>query len=153
LLRDPPLPGLGSGDAHAWKQLRSVLTPSFRTATIRHAFERKSAVKGLVPVGQEFSVSPGNLRAGSQDVSELLNRGLLIAQDAVEALAGMAGATGHVGLASALTGAAGQGARTFWVVGTAYQHVSASLITASETYSNAERSIAARAAAIFGERG
>jgi hypothetical protein len=66
------------------------------------------------------------LRAGSQDVSELLDRSLLIAQDAVEALVGMAGSIGHV---------------------------STSLVTASENYSNAERSIGARAAAIFGERG
>ena len=109
-------------------------------------------MKGLVRVGKGFSVSAVKLQAGGHDVSELSDRCLLIAQEAVEALAGMAGASGHAGLASVLTSAAGQGARTFWAMGTAYQHVSTSLVTAAENYSNAERSIAGRAAAIFGER-
>jgi hypothetical protein len=109
-------------------------------------------LKGLVRVGKGFSVSAAKLRTGGHDVSELSDRCLLMAQDTIEALAGMAGASGHAGLASVLTSAAEQGARTFWAMGTAYQHVSASLVTAAETYSNTERSIADRAAAIFGER-
>ncbi len=103
-------------------------------------------------MGNGFSVSAVKLRAGSHEVSELSDRCLLIAQDAVEALAGMAGASGHAGLASVLTSAAGQGARTLWAMGTAYQHVSTSLVTAAETYVSTERSIADRAASIFGDR-
>jgi hypothetical protein len=102
--------------------------------------------------GQGFSVSTGELEAGSQDVSDLLSRCLSIAEDVVAALAGMAGSAGHAGLASALTGAAGQGARTFWAMGTAYQHVSSSLVASAETYSAADRAIAVRAGAITGER-
>jgi hypothetical protein len=109
-------------------------------------------VKGLVPVGQGFSVSAGKLRAGSQDVSALLDRCLLVAQDAVESLAGMAGSAGHPALAAALDGAAGQGARTFWAMGTAYQHISAGLTTSAETYSRADQAIAGQAAGIFGRR-
>ena len=106
-------------------------------------------MKGLVRVGQGFSVSAGKLRAGSQDVNDLLDRCLLIAEDAVEALGGMAGSSGHAGLASALNGAAGQGARTFWVMGSAYQHVSTGLVASAETYSGTERANASRAWAIF----
>ena len=114
-------------------------------------FASESAVKGLVRVGQGFSVNAATLGAGGLDVSELLDRCLLIAQDAVEALQGMPGATGHAGLASVLTSTAGQAARTFWAMGAAYQHVSTSLVAAAETYSSTERSIASRAATIFGE--
>jgi hypothetical protein len=100
-------------------------------------------------VGQGFSVNAAKLRSGSQQVSELQHRCELIAQDAVDALAGMASLAGHQVLASALTGAAGQGLVTFWAVGTAYQHVSNGLSVSAETYSNTERAITAKAGTIF----
>jgi hypothetical protein len=111
------------------------------------------AVKGLVRVGQGFSVSAGKLRAGSQDVGALLDRCLLIAEDSVDALAGMADSAGHPGLASALSGAVGQGARTFWAMGTACRHVSASLAASADNYADTEQAVAARARALLGELG
>jgi hypothetical protein len=105
--------------------------------------------KGLVGVGQGFSVNAAKLQEGSQEVDNLQGRCEIVARDAVDALAGMAGSAGHPALASALTGAAGQGLVTFWAVGTAYQHVSNGLNTSAETYSNAERAITAKAGTIF----
>jgi len=105
--------------------------------------------KGLVGVGQGFSVNAAKLQEGSQEVSNLQGRCEVVAGDAVDALAGMAGSAGHPALASALTGAAGQGLATFWAVGTAYQHVSYGLNASAETYSNAERAITVKAGTIF----
>jgi hypothetical protein len=100
-------------------------------------------------VGQGFSVSAARLQAGSQEVGGLLGRCEVIAGDAVDALAGMAGSAGHPGLASALTGAAAQGTRTFQAMSVVYQHVSTSLVTSSDAYTGTERAIADRATAIF----
>jgi len=105
--------------------------------------------EGLVGMGQGFSVNAAKLRTGSEQVSDLQSRCELIADDAIDALAGMASLAGHPVLASALTGAAGQGSVTFWAVGAAYQHVSNGLSASAETYSNTERAIAARAGMIF----
>ena len=105
--------------------------------------------KGLVGVGQGFSVRASKLQVGSQDVAGLQGRCEVVARDVVDALAGMAGSAGHPALASALTGAAGQGLVTFWAIGTAYQHVSDGLNASAETYSNAERAIAVKAGTIF----
>jgi hypothetical protein len=68
-------------------------------------------------VGQGFSVSPSKLQAGSQEVSRLQERNLIIAEDVIGALGGMTGSAGHAGLVSALSGAEGQGVRTFWALG------------------------------------
>jgi hypothetical protein len=100
-------------------------------------------------VGQGFSVNAAKLQEGSQEVSNLQGRCEVVGGDAVDALAGMAGSAGHPVLASALTGAAGQGLVAFWAVGTAYQHVSNGLNASAETYSNAERAIAVKARTIF----
>ena len=105
--------------------------------------------KGLVGVGQGFSVNAAKLRSGSQQISDLQNRCELIASDAVDALVGMVAMAGHPALASALTGAAGQGLVTFWGVGTAYQHIANGLNASAETYSNAERSITVKAETLF----
>lgn len=107
------------------------------------------AQKGLVGVGQGFSVNAAKLQEGSQEVGNLQGRCEVIAGDAVDALAGMAGSAGHPALASALTGAAGQGLVTFWAVGATYQHVSNGLNASAETYSNAERAIAVKAGTIL----
>jgi hypothetical protein len=105
--------------------------------------------EGLVRVGQGFSVNAAKLRTGSEQVSDLEGRCEIIAGEAVDALAGMASLAGHPALASALTGAAGQGLVTFWAVGSAYHHVSNGLNISAETYSSTERAIAAKAGTIF----
>lgn len=106
-------------------------------------------MKGLVGVGQGFSVNAAKLQAGSQEVSDLQSRCQLIAEDAIDAVAGMVGSAGHPALASALTGAAGQCMETFWAVGAAYQHVSNGLSASAENYSSTDRAIAANAETIL----
>jgi hypothetical protein len=105
--------------------------------------------KGLVDVGQGFSVDVPKLRAGSQEVSNLQGRCEVIAGDAVDSLAGMAGSAGHPALTSALTGAADQGFRTFLAMGAAYGHVSSSLAVSAANYASADQAIASRASLIF----
>jgi hypothetical protein len=101
-------------------------------------------------VGQGFSVSAARLQAGSQEVSNLQSRCDVIAGDAVDTLAGMAASAGHPALASALSGAAGQGVRAFFTMGAAYGHVSSSLAASAANYTSADQAIAARAGLIFG---
>jgi hypothetical protein len=100
-------------------------------------------------VGHGFSVSAAKLHSGSQQVSDLQTRCELIAQDAVNTLASLAGSAGQADLASALNGAAGQGTRTFFAVAAAYGHVSTSLGASAANYGNTERAIAAKAGSIF----
>lgn len=102
-------------------------------------------------MGQGFSVNARALQAGDSDVAGLQGRCQTVAGDAVTALAGMAGSAGHAGLASALTDAAGQGARTFFAMGAAYQHVSVGLAACAATYARTEETIEARARAVQGE--
>jgi hypothetical protein len=104
---------------------------------------------GWLGVGEGFSVNAAKLRAGSEDVDGLQGRCELIAGDAADTLAGLAGSAGHAGLAAALTGAAGQGSRTFFAMGAAYGHVSASLTASAANYSGTDRAIAAKAGGIF----
>jgi hypothetical protein len=92
-------------------------------------------------VGGGFSVDAGKLSAGSQDMNGLRDRCETIAGDAVGALSGMAGAAGHPGLASALSGAAGDGARTFFMIGSAYGHAGTSLTTTAQNYTNSNQSV------------
>ena len=61
-----------------------------------------SVSKGLVRVGQGFSVNAAKLQEGSEQVSGLQGRCEVIAGDAADTLTGMAGSAGHRGLASAL---------------------------------------------------
>jgi hypothetical protein len=100
-------------------------------------------------MGHGFSVDMAKLRAGSHEVTGLQSRCVTIAKDAVDALAGMAGSAGHGGLESALTGAAGQGITTFFLMGAVYQHVGVGLEASSQTYSSTEQAITARAKDIF----
>jgi hypothetical protein len=105
--------------------------------------------KGLVRVGQGFSVNAAKLRSGSEQVSDLQNRCELIAQDAVDTLASLAGSVGSTALASALAAAAGQGTRTFSAIVAAYGHVSSSLGSSAANYGTAERTIATKAGSLF----
>jgi hypothetical protein len=111
---------------------------------------RAARTKGLVGVGQGFSVNAAKLQAGSQQIGRLQDRCQLIAGDTADTLAGLAGSAGHAGLAAALTGAAGQGTRTFSATGAAFGHVSSGLAASAATYSKAERANAAAAGSIFG---
>jgi hypothetical protein len=97
---------------------------------------RASLLKGLVGVGQGFSVNAGKLHAGSEQVSGLEGRCEVNAGDAADTLAGMADSAGHAGLASALSRATGQGVKTFFAVGVAYGHVSSSLAASAANYSS-----------------
>jgi len=106
-------------------------------------------MEGLVGVGQGFSVNAAKLRTGSEQVSDLQNRCELIAQDAVDTLASLAGSAGSADLASALAGAAEQGTRTFSVIAAAYSHVSSSLGSSAANYGTAERAITTKAGSIF----
>lgn len=115
----------------------------------RRSGPRALVWKGLVGVGHGFSVNAAKLQAGSQEVSNLQGRCEVIAGDAVDTLARMAGSTGHPALASALTGAAGQGARVFYAAGAAYGHVSSSLAASAANYISADQAITARAGLIF----
>lgn len=99
-------------------------------------------------MGAGFSVRTGPLAAGSQDVAELQGRCLAIAEDAVAALAAMAGSAGHPGLASALSGAAKRGNGAFAGMWAAYRHASQSLAATAATYDRAEQANAAAAQAV-----
>jgi hypothetical protein len=105
--------------------------------------------KGLVGVGQGFSVNAAELQAGSGQVSGLQSRCEVIAGDATDALTGLADSAGHAGLASALVGAAGQGAKSFLVMGAAYGHVSSGLSASATNYTKTDQAIAGQAGLIF----
>jgi hypothetical protein len=105
--------------------------------------------KGLVGVGRGFSVNAAKLQEGSGQVSELQGRCGVIAGDAADTLTGMAGSAGHTGLASALSGAAGQGIKAFLVLGAAYEHVSSSLSASATNYSKTDQSITGQLGLIF----
>lgn len=101
-------------------------------------------------MGQGFSVAASKLAAGSEDITALLGRCEAIASDAVTALGAMAGAAGHAGLSSALTGAGDQGAKTFLDASAAYQHVSGNLSASATTYATTEQNLTEAIGAIGG---
>lgn len=124
---------------------RLIRNPIFQTAKCRQL------LRGRVRVGQGFSVNADKLQAGSQEIGDLLERSLIIAADAVDALAGMAGSAGHVDLVSALGHAEGQGARTFRALSASYQHAGVGVAASAKTYADTERGIATQAGSIFGK--
>ena len=95
-----------------------------------------------------FTVRTGLLTAGSRDVAELQGRCLAIAEDAVAALAAMAGSAGHPSLVSALGDAAKRGNGAFAGMWAAYRHTSQSLAATAATYDRAEQANAARAQSV-----
>ena len=99
-------------------------------------------------MGKGFSVRPGTLAAGSQQVSDLVDRCGTIASDAVQALAAMEGSAGHQPLASALGGAAGTSTRSFLDIGAVYQHVSQSLSASAGTYTSTEQGLISKSQGI-----
>jgi hypothetical protein len=105
--------------------------------------------KGLIRVGQGFSVNAVELNAGSGQVSGLQDRCEILSEDAADTLTAMAGSAGHADLASALSDAAGQGAKAFWGMGTAYGHVSSSLSASAANYTKTDEGIAGQARSIF----
>ncbi|MGC1288718.1 MAG: hypothetical protein WA895_37840, partial [Streptosporangiaceae bacterium] len=123
----------------------SIRNPIFQAAKCRQL------LRGRVRVGQGFSVDADKLQKGSQEIGDLLERSLIIAADAVDALAGMAGSAGHVDLVSALGHAEGQGAQTFRALSASYQHAGVGVAASAKTYADTERGIAARAGTIFGK--
>ena len=99
-------------------------------------------------MGTGFTVRTGPLTAGSRDVAELQGRCLAIAEDAVAALAAMAGSAGHPSLVSALGDAAKRGNGAFAGMWAAYRHTSQSLAATAATYDRAEQANAARAQSV-----
>jgi hypothetical protein len=105
--------------------------------------------KGLVGVGQGFSVNAAKLQESSGQVSGLQVRCEVIAGDAADTLTDMAGSAGHAGLASALSGAAGQGIKAFLVLGAAYGHVSSSLSASATNYAKTDQGITGQVGLLF----
>lgn len=104
-------------------------------------------------MGQGFTVNAGALSAGAPQVTGLVSSTESIASDVVQAITGMAGsASGHAGLASALTSAAESSTRIFLAFGAAYRHVGESLAATASAYDRAEQAIAASIASIGGGR-
>jgi hypothetical protein len=102
-------------------------------------------------VGQGFTVNAGALSAGGQEVAGLVSAVESTASDVVQAISGMAGsASGHAGLASALTSAAESSAKTFLGLGAAYQYVGESLQATTSIYDLAERACVAHISRIGG---
>src|ERR1700733_3153915 len=105
--------------------------------------------KGLVGMVQGFSVNAAKLQESSGQVSGLQVRCEVIAGDAADTLTDMAGSAGHAGLASALSGAAGQGIKAFLVLGAAYGHVSSSLSASATNYAKTDQGITGQVGLLF----
>ncbi|HLX51923.1 MAG TPA: type VII secretion target [Streptosporangiaceae bacterium] len=104
-------------------------------------------------MSQGFTVKAGALSAGGQQVAGLVSTLESIASDVVQAISGMAGsASGHAGLASALTSAAGNGAKTYHDLGAAYRYVGESLAATASAYDRAEQTLVASISGIGGGR-
>jgi hypothetical protein len=102
-------------------------------------------------VGQGFTVNAGALSAGGQQVAGLVSSVESTASDVVQAITGMAeSASGHAGLASALTSAADSSTKTFVDLGAVYQHVGESLAAAASAYDRAEQACVASISRIGG---
>lgn len=90
-----------------------------------------------------LTVKTAALRAASHDVTGLLDHCVSVADAAVAALAGMAGSAGHPAVASALSGAADQGAGTYLGAAEVYHLFTQALPASADGYDAAERSIIA----------
>ncbi len=91
-------------------------------------------------MGQGFTVKPDVLSTGGQQVAGLVSCVESTASDVVQAITGMAGsASGHAGLAAALTSAAESSAKAFLDLGAAYRHVGESLAAAASVYDRTEQ--------------
>ena len=102
-------------------------------------------------MGQGFTVKAGALSAGGQQVAGLVSSVESTASDVVQAITGMAGsASGHAGLASALTSAAECNTKIFLDLGAAYRRVGESLAVTASAYDRAERAVVASISRIGG---
>lgn len=102
-------------------------------------------------MGQGFTVNAGALSAGGRQVAGLVSAVESAASDVVQAITGMAGpASGHAGLASALTSAAEGSTKTFLDLGAVYQHVGESLVATASIYDQAEQACVASVSRIGG---
>jgi hypothetical protein len=106
-------------------------------------------MEGTGGMGQGFSVNAAKLQESSGQVSGLQVRCEVIAGDAADTLTDMAGSAGHAGLASALSGAAGQGIKAFLVLGAAYGHVSSSLSASATNYAKTDQGITGQVGLLF----
>jgi hypothetical protein len=101
-------------------------------------------------VGEGFSVNAGKLAAGSQDLAGLQSWCAELREGSAGALQGMSGSAGHAGLASALAGAEGRGAKAFVEMAAAYRHVIDGLAASAANYAATERDQTGQARALFG---
>lgn len=102
-------------------------------------------------MGQGFTVDAGALAAGGRQAAGLVSEVESTASDVVKAITGMAGsASGHAGLASALTSAAESNTKTFLDLGGVYHYVGKSLEAAAITYDRVEQAIIASISRIGG---
>jgi hypothetical protein len=92
-------------------------------------------------MAEGFTARADMLTAGSRRVTEQGQHCEEVATAVVEMTAGMAGAAGHPGLASALAGASETGTETFAVTGALYAHVAEGLRQNAASYDRAEQSI------------
>ena len=99
-------------------------------------------------MGQQLPVTPLVLQTGSQDVAGLQQTCRAIAEDVVSSLTSMAGAAGHPGLSSALTGAAGHGSHAYTTMWAAYGHASQGLAGSAQVYFSADDTVASKAKGI-----
>jgi Excreted virulence factor EspC, type VII ESX diderm len=95
-------------------------------------------------LGNGFSVTPGVLQAGSQDMAGLQSECLSISRNVVAALSSMAGSAGHAGLEGALNAAAGRGNQAYTSMWAAYGHTSESLAASAQNYSSTDTGTANR---------
>ena len=97
-------------------------------------------------MGKGFTVKADALSAGGRQMAGLASAVESTASDVVQAITGMAGsASGHAGLASALTSAAECHTETFLGFRALYHFVGGSLTAAASTYDGADQTCRAHA--------
>jgi uncharacterized protein YukE len=100
-------------------------------------------------MGRGFTVTPFVLGTGSQDIADLQQTCQTIAQDAEEALTGMASAAGHAGLRAALNGAVTSRCNpAYSAMWAALGHTSQGLASSAEAYMAAEQKVTGQASAV-----
>lgn len=104
-------------------------------------------------MGQGFTITTSALSDGGRQAADLASSVESAASEVTRAIGGMAGsASGHAGLASALTSTANSGAQAFDRLRAAYQHVSEGLTATAGSYDRAERTGTDSASSIGGCR-
>lgn len=88
--------------------------------------------------GNGYTVQPGALTAGSQQVGELQSECRQIASSVTEAFAALAAAAGNAGVESAARNAGVSALKQFLNANAGYQHTARELSNTAATYAKAE---------------